>query len=94
MEDSKEKLFDLVYSCRKQSVDGEDMLLSWEECGMVAEPCLDAGTNPDTFEVTYQVNIFVTVCIPHGCDRITSQATCAGYCTTAGTSRTILLSGA
>lgn len=31
------------------------MLMSWEECGMVAEPCLDAGTNPNTFEVTYQV---------------------------------------
>lgn len=31
------------------------MLMSWEECGMVVEPCLDAGTNPDTFEVTYQV---------------------------------------
>ncbi len=31
------------------------ILMSWEECGMVAEPCLDAGTNPLTSEVTYQV---------------------------------------
>lgn len=31
------------------------VLMSWEECGMVAEPCLDAGNNPHTSEVTYQV---------------------------------------
>ncbi|CAN0232182.1 unnamed protein product, partial [Ectocarpus fasciculatus] len=50
------QLFELVYSCRKHSPDGEEvMLTSLEECGMVAEPCVDAGTNPGISEVTYQV---------------------------------------
>lgn len=51
------QLFELVYSCRKHSPDGEEVVLtSLEECGMVAEPCVDAGTNPGISEVTYQVN--------------------------------------
>ncbi|CAN0250419.1 unnamed protein product, partial [Pylaiella littoralis] len=54
--DGKEKLFDLLYSCRKvPSATGEATLTSFEECGMVAEPCLDAATNPNTSEVTYQI---------------------------------------
>ncbi|CAM9594067.1 unnamed protein product, partial [Hapterophycus canaliculatus] len=50
------ELFELWYSCRKEAPSGEHvMLMSWEECGMVAEPCLDVGADPDNFEVTYQV---------------------------------------
>ncbi|CAM9620083.1 unnamed protein product, partial [Ectocarpus sp. 4 AP-2014] len=50
------QLFELVYSCRKHGPDGEEVVLtSLEECGMVAEPCVDAGTNPGISEVTYQV---------------------------------------
>ena len=56
--DTKEKLFDLVYSCRKETAKGEVMVMTWEECGMVSPPCLDAGTNPETSEVTYQVSVF------------------------------------
>ncbi|CAM9213073.1 unnamed protein product, partial [Scytosiphon promiscuus] len=55
------ELFELWYSCRKVSLLGESaMLMSWEECGMVAEPCLDIGFDPDTFEVTYQVSFDFT----------------------------------
>lgn len=70
--DSKEKLFDLVYSCRKESAKGEKMLMTWEECGLVAEPCLDVGTNPDTFEITYQVGISCAV-MPHGRERVSGR---------------------
>lgn len=61
--DTKEKLFDLVYSCRKETAKGEVMVMTWEECGMVSPPCLDAGTNPETSEVTYQVSVFLCQCI-------------------------------
>eukprot|EP00752_Nemacystus_decipiens_P018756 g16816.t1 len=53
--DKTEKLFDLVYSCRKETARGEVMIMTWEECGLVAPPCLDVGTDPKTSEVTYQI---------------------------------------
>lgn len=75
--------------------------MSWEECGLVAEPCLDAGTNPDTFEVTYQVRMLhfctkrvCTVCTvpPTGArERIRQVYVLAAA---AGVSRTMLLSSA
>lgn len=70
--DTTETLFDLVYSCRKETANGEVMVMTWEECGMAAPPCIDAGTNPETFEVTYQVGVFVCS-VSHGCERISDR---------------------
>lgn len=70
---SKEKLFDLVYSCRKETTSGEVMLMTWEECGLEAEPCVDAGTDPTTFEVTYQVSAFTAAFMSHRCERTSGR---------------------
>lgn len=61
--EGRTELFELRYSCRKESPAGEHaMLTSWEECGMAVEPCLDVGANPDTSEVTYQVWLCARAC--------------------------------
>lgn len=48
-----DKLFELVFSCRKDDHNG-DLITSKEECG-IESVCLDTSTDPETSEITYQV---------------------------------------